>query len=118
MSLDFPQFKFLTFDCYGTLIDWETGILGVLRSVLKNHDKILSDAEILNLYAELESAAESGEFKSYREVLTEVVRGFGGRLGFKVTEQEADSLPESLKNWCAFPDTAGALKSLARHYKL
>ncbi|PYV46526.1 MAG: haloacid dehalogenase type II [Acidobacteria bacterium] len=116
--MDLTQFKFLSFDCYGTLIDWETGILASLRSVLKNHNKTLTDAEILNLYAELESAIESGEFKPYREVLKEVVRGFAARLGFKVTEQEANSLPDSLKDWCPFPDTVAALKSLARHYKL
>jgi 2-haloacid dehalogenase len=118
MSLNFAQFKFLTFDCYGTLIDWETGILGAFRSILNNHKKDLNDAEILNLYAELESAIESGEFKPYREVLKEVVRGFSARLAFKPTEQEADSLPESVKDWRPFPDTVSALKSLARHYKL
>jgi len=118
MSLNFDQFKFVTFDCYGTLVDWETGILGTLGSILKNHKKDLKDAEILNLYAELESAIESGEFKPYREVLKEVVRGFGARLEFKVTELEANSLPESLKDWRPFPDTVTALKSLARHYKL
>src|SRR5689334_19656203 len=105
MSLDLAQFKFLTFDCYGTLIDWETGILSALRSILKTHSKTLNDAEILNLYAELESAVESGKFKPYREVLREVVQGFGARLGFTVTEQQANSLPESLKHWRPFPDT-------------
>ena len=118
MSLNFAQFKFVTFDCYGTLIDWETGILDAFRSILKSHNKDLNDAEILNLYAELESVIEGGEFRPYREVLKEVVRGFGARLGFKSTEQEADSLPESVKDWRPFPDTVSALKSLARHYKL
>lgn len=118
MDLNFKQFKFVTFDCYGTLIDWETGILGAIRSILKSHNKALSDAEILNIYAEFESAIESGEFKPYRQVLKEVVRGFGARLGFKPTDQEVNSLPESLKNWRPFPDTVTALKSLARHYKL
>src|SRR5215471_43859 len=118
MSLNFAQFKFLTFECYGTLIDWETGILSALRSILKNHDKSVNDAAILNLYAELESSIESGEFKPYREVLKEVVRGFGARLSFEVTDPEVNSLPESLKDWHPFPDTVTALKSLARHYKL
>lgn len=118
MDLNFKQFKFVTFDCYGTLIDWETGILGAFRSILNNHKKDLNDAEILSLYAELESAIESGEFKPYREVLKEVVRGFGARLAFKSSEQDANSLPESLKSWRPFPDTVTALKSLARHYEL
>jgi 2-haloacid dehalogenase len=118
MSLDFRQFKFLTFDCYGTLIDWESGILGALRPILENHKKNLDDAGILNLYSQLESQIESGPFEPYREVLKLVVAGFGERLGFKASHQEADALPESLKNWRPFPDTVTSLKSLARHYKL
>ena len=118
MSLDFAQFKYLTFDCYGTLIDWESGILGALRPILNGYNKVLSDADILNFYAELESAIESGEFKLYREVLKDVVRGFGARLNFTPTQQEIESLPESLKNWLPFADTVPALRSLARHYKL
>ena len=118
MNLDFRQFKFLTFDCYGTLIDWESGILGAFRPILKARNKNLDDAQILNLYAELESATEGGEFKPYREVLKEVVNGFACRLGFQATDQETNSLPESLKYWRPFPDTVSSLKSLARHYKL
>jgi 2-haloacid dehalogenase len=118
MGLNFKQFKFLTFDCYGTLIDWESGILGALHPILKSHANHLTDAEVLNRYAELESAIESGQFKPYREVLKDVVRGFGDRLGFQVTDQEANSLPESLKHWRPFPDTVTSLKSLAWHYKL
>jgi 2-haloacid dehalogenase len=118
MALNFHQFKFLTFDCYGTLIDWESGILGSLQPTLKNHNQNLDDAQILNLYAELESAIESNEFKPYREVLKQVVRGLGDRLGFKASDQDANSLPESLKHWRPFPDTVASLKSLARHYKL
>jgi len=118
MDLTFRQFKFLTFDCYGTLINWESGILGALRPILKNHNKNLDEAQLLNLYAELESAIERGEFKPYREVLKQVVRGCGDRLGFKATDQEANSLPESLKNWRPFPDTVASLKSLARNYRL
>jgi 2-haloacid dehalogenase len=118
MGLNFKQFKFLTFDCYGTLIDWESGILGALHPILNGHGKTLTDAEVLNLYAELESATESGAFKPYREVLKEVIKGFAGRLGFQATDQEAASLPESLKHWRPFPDTVTSLKFLARHYKL
>ena len=118
MPLDFKQFKFLTFDCYGTLIDWESGILHALRRILKAHNKNLDDGQILNLYAELESGAESGAFKPYRDVLREVVNGFAHHLGFQASDAEADALPESLKHWRPFPDTVSSLKSLARHYKL
>ena len=116
--VDFSRFEVVSFDCYGTLIDWEAGIFSVLRPILTAHGKDLPDAEILKLYAELEAEAERGEFHAYREVLESVVRGFGERLGFKPAETEARSLPDSLANWLPFPDTVTALKELKARYQL
>jgi len=116
--LDFARFSTLTFDCYGTLIDWESGILSVLRLMLAAHRKSLSDAQILELYSDLEAKAEQGEFHPYHEVLQTVVRGFGQRLGFEPTEAEVRSLPESLATWTAFHDTVTALRQLKARYRL
>ena len=116
--LDFSQYRILSFDCYGTLIDWETGILSALRPILAEHGKSVPDAEILTCYSELESEAEQGEFRVYREVLQSVVRGFGERFGFKPTEAEVLSLPDSVGTWLPFPDTVAALKLLKRRYQL
>jgi 2-haloacid dehalogenase len=116
--LDFAQFQVLTFDCYGTLIDWETGIFSALRPILAAHGKGISDTELLKLYSELESEAEQGEFHSYREVLQSVVRGFGERLGFKPSEAQVRSLPDSLADWRPFPDTVAALQRLKPRYQL
>jgi 2-haloacid dehalogenase len=116
--LDFSRFRVLTFDCYGTLIDWESGILGALRPLLAAHGKSLNDDKLLELYGELEAEAEAGEYQTYRKVLEGVARGCGRRLGFETSEQEARSLPESLKNWQPFPDTVAALKKLKTSYKL
>ncbi len=117
--LDFRRFSVLTFDCYGTLIDWETGILAALNPVLAAHDRRnLSDREILELFAELEARAESGPYKRYREVLEEVVRAMGERLRFRPTNREVCSLPESLKDWPPFSDTVAALRALKARYKL
>ena len=58
--LDFARFEWLSFDCYGTLIDWETGLLGYLRPLLESKGHALSDAQILNLYSEFEPCAQSG----------------------------------------------------------
>src|SRR3954454_21609058 len=117
MALDFTKFEVLTFDCYGTLIDWETGILGALRPLAAAHGKSLEDAElldgfILETYGELEAKIEAGPYKKYREVLRQVVRGFGERLGFAATEAEMDALPDSLGKWPPFPDTVAALRRL------
>ena len=116
--LNFSQFQVLTFDCYGTLMDWETGIFSALRPVLAAHGKIISDFELLSLYSELESEAERGEFHRYREVLQSIVRGFGERLGFKPTESQIRSLPDSLASWPPFPDTVAALRNLKARYRL
>ena len=116
--LDFSRFHFLTFDCYGTLIDWESGIFSALRPILAAHGKSVDDACLLELYGELEAHAEEGPFRSYRDVLRSVVRGFGQKLGFTPTEAEERSLPESLKNWKPWPDTVAALRQLNVRYRL
>jgi 2-haloacid dehalogenase len=115
--LDFKQFRALTFDCYGTLIDWESGILSAIRPVVQRHGCNLGDAEILRLYGELEPV-EQKPYRRYREVLAKVMRALGQRLGFAVSDQEAQSLPESLKEWLPFPDSTAALARLGARYKL
>ena len=116
--LDLTRFKVLTFDCYGTMIDWESGIFSALRPILAAHKKSIADSELLRLYSELEASAEQGEFLPYRDVLQSVVRGFGERLGFSPTADEVRSLPESLANWPPFADTVAALRKLKTHYQL
>jgi 2-haloacid dehalogenase len=116
--LDFSRFQVLTFDCYGTLVDWESGIFSALHPILSAHKKTLSDAALLELYGELEAQAESGEFRPYREVLSSVVCGFGERLGFTPTEAEIRSLPDSVAQWQPFADTVAALRRLQAHRRL
>jgi 2-haloacid dehalogenase len=116
--LDFSRFKILTFDCYGTLIDWESGIFSALRPILSAHGKSASDAALLELYGELEAKAEEGEFHCYRDVLQSVVRGFGERLGFSPYDDEVNSLPESLQGWLPFADTVRSLERLKTRFQL
>lgn len=115
---NFSRFKFITFDCYGTLIDWETGILTALHRILEPHSVRRSDGEILGVYADLETQAEAGDFKPYREVLREVVRGMGERYGFQATASEQEMLPASLAAWRPFPDTVNALRRLHSRFQL
>ncbi len=116
--MDFSRFTTISFDCYGTLIEWEAGILPVLRGVLARHSKGLSDAAILELYGEFEAEAESGTYQKYREVLQSVVRAFGRRLGFDPTTSEITSLAESVPLWPPFSDTVEALRRLKTRYRL
>jgi 2-haloacid dehalogenase len=116
--LDFNRFEILTFDCYGTLINWEDGILGCLRRILAAHDQNIDDATILEFYGDFEARAEHGEYRTYREVLQSVVRQFGGRLGFTPTGEEVRSLPDSLPRWKPWPDTVAALRELKKRFRL
>jgi 2-haloacid dehalogenase len=116
-GLNFDRFRALSFDCYGTLIDWESGLLGAVRPILGSHGHNLSDARILEIYGEVEPP-EQNPYRCYRDVLANVVRRFGERLGFSVSPEEAELLPLSLKNWLPFPDTVAALQKLKTKYKL
>ena len=122
--MDFSRFTTISFDCYGTLIDWESGILPVLRHVLGSHGQSqsqsqnLTDAAILELYGEFEAEAESGPYQSYREVLQSVVRAFAERFHFEASSAEIRSLHESVHAWPPFPDTVAALHELQKLYKL
>lgn len=116
--LDLRRFEVLTFDCYGTLINWEEGILRCLRRILADHDKDADDATILQLYGDFEAGAEQGDYRSYREVLQSVVRHFGEHFSFTPADAEVRSLPESLPNWKPWPDTVSALHELKQHFRL
>ncbi len=116
--LDFERYEALTFDCYGTLVDWETGMLGALKPLLSQHGVELDDDAILDLFAEFEAGLEQGEYKPYRHVLEQVVQKFGERFGFSPSEAERSALPDSIKQWLPFSDTVDALKTLKQKYKL
>ena len=115
--LNFEQYQVLTFDCYGTLIDWESGMLNALHAILEAHKVKLEDEKILELFAEFESTEEK-DYKSYREVLKAVVRRFGDRLQFQPSAAEQEALPNSIQHWQPFPDTVEALKQLKQRFKL
>jgi 2-haloacid dehalogenase len=116
--LDFSRFEILTFDCYGTLINWEDGILRCLRRIVAEHGQEIDDATILRLYGDFEASAEHGEYRSYRKVLNSVVRQFGKQFGFTPSEEQVRSLAESLKEWTPWPDTVEALRLLESRFRL
>lgn len=112
--MDFTSVRLITFDCYGTLIDWESGILGALRPLFPG----ASDETLLEMYSEIEPELQSGEYLPYRRILAGVVKEIGKRLERPVSEAEAQAFAESLKQWQPFPDTVAALQSLASRCKL
>ena len=118
MSLDFSRKRVLSFDCYGTLIDWETGILGAVQPLLRSRGVEAPDEDVLALYTELESAAEAGPYQPYADVLATVMRGFGERFGFTPSPAEAGALALSVGDWPPFADSPAALAALKRRFKL
>ena len=117
-SLDPDRVRALTFDCYGTLIDWESGILSAVRPVLRAHGRDVDDESVLRLYARLESEIERHEFRPYRSVLLGVMDGFGRELGFVPDARQRAALVDSIGAWPPFPDTVGALRALGTRYRL
>jgi 2-haloacid dehalogenase len=116
--LDFKKFKVLTFDCYGTLIDWESGILSALARIREEAHLPETNSDLLEHYALIESSAQHGEYKPYKEILREVMRNMAGHFQVTLDKYGEDTLATSIMYWKPFPDTVKALRSLKRHFKL
>jgi 2-haloacid dehalogenase len=117
-DLDFRRFDALTFDCYGTLIDWEAGILAALRAVLEPSGVRPADDDLLERYASHEALVESGPYVRYREVLARSVRGVCADLDLAPTAEEVARFSGSVAEWPAFPDSSAALARLHGRFKL
>lgn len=116
--MNFENFEILSFDCYGTLIDWENGIIPVLKNLVANHQLNINEQQLLEMFAKFEAEAEAGEYIKYREVLKQVVQKIGEEVNFQPTDSELNSLANSIKNWQPFPDTITALQTLKQKYRL
>ncbi len=117
-SIDFAAFDALTFDCYGTLIDWEAGILAALRPVLHAHAVAADDEALLERFAHHEAALEAGPYLRYADVLARCLRGIGSDLGFAPTAAEAAGFARSVEDWPAFGDSPEALLRLKQRFRL
>ena len=117
--VDFSRIEWVSFDCYGTLVDWETGISSAVSSVLEAHDVHHSAAQILELFAEMEPQAQSSPgYRDYRSVLRQVMELVGNRLGLQFGEAELTCLADTLPRWPIFPDAPAALHAMQGRYKL
>ncbi|MDX6537558.1 MAG: 2-haloacid dehalogenase [Gaiellales bacterium] len=117
MGVSYEDFDVLTFDCYGTLIDWESGLVSATRAHLADAVDAFSDEELIAAFAAVEHEAEV-PYRTYREVLSLSLRGMGERLGFPVSDAQAAGFGSSVGQWPAFPDSSDALQRLQRRFKL
>ncbi len=117
--MNLADYDALSFDCYGTLIDWETGIASVLAPWAQEAGLHLTDEELLTAYADNEAYAERENTTAlYPAILAESFRRTGASLGRQVSDEWAERLGASVPDWPAFPDSHAALESLAQNYKL
>ncbi|RMJ17975.1 hypothetical protein CDV36_002363 [Fusarium kuroshium] len=112
--------RLLSFDVYGTLIDWETGVINGLKPLLDANNASFSREHLLTIYHELEAAQQvkTPDMK-YSELLATIHPHIAERLGFpKPSAEQDNAFGDSIGTWPAFPDTVEALRRLGKHYKL
>lgn len=113
------DFKALTFDCYGTIIDWESGMIEGLKPLTERAGRRLSRDEILEAHARHESSQQNWTpARRYRDLLPIVYKRLAEEWGVVATAEECTAYGESVKDWPAFADSAEALRYLKQHYKL
>jgi 2-haloacid dehalogenase len=117
-ELDFGAYDALTFDCYGTIVDWESGILAAIDALLGDARGAACDDDLLAAFGRFESAAEKGAFRPYRAVLTEVGNGLLSLVGLPPDAERAAAFAGSVPAWPPFADSADALRSLATRHRL
>jgi 2-haloacid dehalogenase len=118
MPIDYASFDVLTFDCYGTLIDWEAGLTAGLREALPALPAGTAADDLLETYARHEAAAEHGPYLTYREVLAAGLRGVAAERGLAVGDAAVAAFSESVRDWPAFSDSPAALERLHRRFRL
>jgi 2-haloalkanoic acid dehalogenase type II len=113
------DFKVLTFDCYGTLIDWESGIWNALQPLLSQGGPEFGRDQALGVFAKYESAQEAATpGLVYPALLTMVHRQLAEHWGLETTPSMDADFGASVPDWPAFPDSTRALTALSRHFKL
>src|SRR6185436_18292669 len=117
-NMRLTDFKALTFDCYGTLIDWESGMVEALKP-LTSRVPALTRNQILEAHARHESSQQLWTpARRYRELLPIVYKRLAEEWGVPASWEECQAYGRSVGNWPAFPDSAEALQYLKKHYKL
>jgi 2-haloacid dehalogenase len=113
------KIRLISFDCYGTLIDWKKGVLDAIHPLLEDYFIEMDNDQIFSLFAEYDAELVTGEFMTYRLVLREIMERFTRKLNLNIHQVNSDLLTESMSGWQPFTDTVPALKELkARGYQL
>src|SRR3954471_23102700 len=117
-TIDFGSVEVLTFDCYGTLIDWESGILAGLRPLVGAAGAGITDDALLERYGAAEATIEAGPYRRYREVLARAAEQVARELGATPDDAALAAFGGSVVDWPAFPDSSAALARLHQRFRL
>lgn len=107
-----PDFEYLTFDCYGTLIDWRGGIADAFSRLGAVVDQPIDRDQVLDLHARIEPEVQRQDFRSYAQVLDLTAARIAAELGLEIPDDLRHFLSESLSRWQPFQDTGSALERL------
>jgi 2-haloacid dehalogenase len=113
-----PKPSFVTFDVYGTLIDWESGIWDAFSAEAARDGFTIERDEVIPMFMEIAREIEGGSYELYAEVLRRVVVEIAKRLGWPLEPSRAGFLPDSVQRWMPFRETRPALEKIAKKYKV
>ncbi len=108
----------ISFDCYGTLIDWKSGVLDTLVPLFDQYFLDIGQEEIIQLFSRFDRELISGEYMFYRNVLKGIMKNFSQKLNLNLNEYDLLALQDSLQSWKPFEDTVQVLKTLKNKYRI
>lgn len=116
--VDLRRKSTLTFDCYGTLVDWERGIVDAFRSIIGQRATGTSDSELLDAFLEIDWRLIAGPFRPYSDILATAAREVLSRLGIRIGKEDETAFVHSVPSWPLFPETLPSLKRLSKRFRL
>lgn len=116
--MDYSRIRLLSFDCYGTLIDWRKGVLDILEPFFRDLKVRTDRHEILEAFFEADRETTGAVYRPYREILAESVESTAAGLNVSIPPGSRSVLADNFIRWVPFPDTVDSLRRLKKHYRL
>ena len=116
--MDFNNFKLISFDCYGTLIDWKKSLMDIMTPFITRHKLDISGDQMFDLFFKADQKSTGENYKPYHDVLVTIMDEIGKELNINLKQAERTCLVDRFGDWTAFPDTSDALQELQKKYKL
>jgi 2-haloacid dehalogenase len=116
--MNFNQFKLISFDCYGTLVDWKRSLQDILNPFITRHSLNITADKLYELFLNADQKNITCEYKPYSEVLVAVMDEIGKGLKIDLKHAERTCLIDRFGDWTAFPDSSDSLQELKKRYKL